>query len=55
MTPVLHVNNSGKLHVPSHVKVVGYSQTVAVSGKVVPFVYINPISLVGHNLIEEAF
>ena len=33
-----------------HVKVVGDAQAVAVSGKVVPLVHVNPIPLVGHNL-----
>ena len=52
-----HINSrtmpviSIKLGLP-HVKVAGDSHAVAVSGKVVPLVHINPILLVVHNLIH---
>ena len=40
-------------HLP-HVKVAGNSQAVAVSGKVIPPVHINPKHLVGHNLTGKS-
>jgi len=41
--------NQSKLNVP-HVEVAGDPQAVAISGKVIPPVHINPKHLVGHNL-----
>lgn len=46
----IDLNHSGKLHIPPLVEVVGDAKAVTVTGKVVPLVHINAISLVGYNL-----
>ena len=37
-----------------HVKVVWNTEAMAVSGKVVPLVHINAITLVGHYLVQKS-
>lgn len=48
----INVHHSGKLHTTSMIKAVLDSEHVAIPSEVVPFIYINPISLVGNNLFQ---
>ena len=45
--------NSSKLHITSPVKVIGYTQTMTVSSKIVPFIHIYSISFVSNNLLYK--
>ena len=54
LPPILDIDDSCELHEPSHVKVIWYPQTVAVSSKIIPLVHIDAIPLVSHYLIEKA-
>ncbi len=47
------LENTNELHGSINVKNASETKMVAVPLEVVPFVHINPIPLVGHNLLEE--
>lgn len=50
---IIKLQNSGKLHISSMIKVILDPEHVAIPSKIVPFVHINLISLVGHNLLKS--
>lgn len=50
---LINLQNSGILHTSSMIKVILDPEHVAIPSKIVPFVHINPISLVGHNLLKS--
>ena len=54
LPPILDIDDSCELHESSHVKVIWYPQTVAVSSEVIPLVNVNAIPLVGYYFIEKA-
>ena len=45
--------NSGKLHESFVIKIVVDPQMVTISGEIIPFVYVNTISLVRDNLQDS--
>ena len=49
----INFNNSSKFHKTSPVKVIGYSQTMTVSSKIVPFINIYSISFISNNLVYK--
>lgn len=50
---IINLQNSGILHTSSMIKVILDPEHVAIPSKIVPFVHINPISLVCHNLLKS--
>lgn len=50
---LINLQNSGILHTSSMIKVILDPEHVAIPSKIVPFVHINPISLVCHNLLKS--
>ena len=53
LSSILDVDDSGKLHEPSHIKVVRNAKTVAVSSEIVPLINIYTIPLVCYYFIEK--
>lgn len=48
----INLHHSGKFQTPRMIKAVLDSKHMTIPSKVVPFIYINPISLVGNNLFQ---
>lgn len=51
---IINLQNSGILYTSSMIKVILDPKHVAITSKVVPFIHIDPILLVGHNLLKSS-